>query len=176
MAGPEAARFAAALGDCLITVEHIGSTAIPGIVAKPVIDLMPIVQSLSALDAKAEAIRTLGYDWRGEFGIPGRRYCTLNDPKTGQRLFNVHCFEAGSAQIDRHLVFRDYLRSCPDQARAYETEKKRAAVQHPNDTLAYNDAKSIWIKECQTRAIAWRNAQCRTNAPVGSLAPQDGAG
>ena len=151
----EATRLASTLGDNLIRIEHIGSTAIPGIVAKPTIDLLPIVRSLPALEAKVEALESLGYEWRGEFGIPGRPYCTLSDPVTRERLFNVHIFEQGSPEIDRHLAFRDYLRAHPHQARAYESEKQRAAAQHSTDTLAYNDAKSAWIKACERRALAW---------------------
>jgi GrpB-like predicted nucleotidyltransferase (UPF0157 family) len=151
----ESARLAQVLGENLVEVEHIGSTAIPGIKAKPTIDLLPVVRQLAAVDALADAIRNLGYDWRGEFGLPGRRYCTFNDPNTGERIVNVHIFEQGSPTIDRLLAFRDYVRAHPPEAQAYELEKIRAAAQHPHDSLAYNDAKSDWIKACELRALVW---------------------
>jgi GrpB-like predicted nucleotidyltransferase (UPF0157 family) len=154
LATEEARRLADALGDNLIDVQHIGSTAIPGIKAKPTIDLMPRVRTLSALDAQADAITALGYRWRGEFGIPGRRYFSRNHAD-GRRAFNVHAFQYDCAEIDRHLAFRDYLRAHPEDARAYEAEKERAAALHPDDVLAYNDAKSDWIKACEQRALAW---------------------
>jgi len=154
----EAGRLAHVLGDNLITVHHIGSTAVPGIKAKPTIDLMPIVRSLSVLDASSDDIRVLGYQCRGEFGIPGRRYYTRTIPDTGRRLFNVHAFQHDSAEIDRHLAFCHYLRHHPDEARAYEAEKERAAALHPNDTLAYNDAKAGWLKPCELRALIWWNS------------------
>src|SRR6266567_4638509 len=91
----ESTRLAGVLGDNLVAIEHIGSTAIPGICAKPIIDLLPTVHSLSVADATADAIQALGYTWRGEFGLAGRRYCTLNDVETGRRLFQVHIFERG---------------------------------------------------------------------------------
>jgi GrpB-like predicted nucleotidyltransferase (UPF0157 family) len=157
----EATRLANALGDVLTTVHHIGSTAISGIVAKPIIDLLPVVQNLKDLDAKADAVRGLGYDWRGEFGIPGRRYCTLT--RAGRRLFHLHFFERDSLHISRHLAFRDYLRRHPEQARAYEIEKRRAATLHPDDMNAYCDAKALWIEECERRALAWHSSQSTGN-------------
>jgi GrpB-like predicted nucleotidyltransferase (UPF0157 family) len=155
LAQTEASRLAPVLGANLIAIEHIGSTAVPGIHAKPTIDMLPIVHSIQTVDAQANAIETLGYRWRGEFGLPGRRYCTLDHQGSGRRLFNVHIFETGSPEIDCLLAFRDYLRARRDEALAYEYDKKRAAALHPDDTLAYNDAKSPWIKQCETRALAW---------------------
>jgi GrpB-like predicted nucleotidyltransferase (UPF0157 family) len=151
----EARRLAVAFGTNRGDTQHIGSTAIAGIKAKPIIDLLPRVHSLDVLDQHADAIKALGYRWWGEFGIPGRRFCTRDDAVTGARLFNVHAFEFGAAEIDRHLAFRDYLLAHPHQARMYEQEKERAAKLHPNDVLAYNAAKSAWIKACEARALAW---------------------
>jgi GrpB-like predicted nucleotidyltransferase (UPF0157 family) len=153
----ESVKLTQAIGANLIAIEHIGSTAIAGIHAKPTIDLLPIVRSIQAADAKASAVEALRYCWRGEFGLPGRRYCTRDHPETGRRLFNVHIFETGAAAIDRLLAFRDYLRAHRQEALAYESEKKRAAALHAGDTLAYNDEKSPWIKQCETRALAWWN-------------------
>ncbi|HEY2660606.1 MAG TPA: GrpB family protein [Caulobacteraceae bacterium] len=155
LADHEARRSAALLGDNLLVTHHIGSTAISSIRAKPIIDLIPVVRDLSALDAQEMEVRALGYDWRGEFGLPGRRFCVLNDPASGRRLVHVHAYQDGSTEIGRHLAFRDYLRAHPEEAAAYEAEKLRAATTHPHDMLAYNGAKSDWIVACQTRALAW---------------------
>ena len=151
----EAERLAAVLGANHLDVQHIGSTAIPGLKAKPIIDLLPRVRSLNVLDGQADAIKTLGYQWWGEFGIPGRRFFTRDDAVTGARLFNVHAFEFGAAEIDRHLAFRDYLRTHPHESRMYEQEKQRAAMLSPDDVLACNKAKSPWIKACEARALIW---------------------
>jgi GrpB-like predicted nucleotidyltransferase (UPF0157 family) len=102
----EAARLQAAAGLAIIVVHHIGSTAIPGIRAKPILDLMPLLRSLADFDEMRPAIEGLGYAWWGEYGIPGRRYCNLSDPVTGQRKIHLHCFEEGSPQVARHLAFR----------------------------------------------------------------------
>ena len=115
LAAAESERFRGVLGDNLVIAHHIGSTAIPGIRAKPIVDLLPIVRDLAALDAKQAEISALGYVWRGEFGLPGRRFCVLSDPISGRRLFHVHCWQDGSGEVDRHLALRDYLRAHPDR-------------------------------------------------------------
>lgn len=156
MAAAEAARITTALGDFLLRIEHIGSTSIPGIAAKPIIDFIPVVTNLDALDDAQALLEALGYDYLGEFGIPTRRYCRLNDPATGKRKFQLHCFASDSPQIARHLAFRDYLRAYPGIAKDYEAVKRRAAALHPDNVLLYNDAKNDWIKKTEQDALAWR--------------------
>jgi GrpB-like predicted nucleotidyltransferase (UPF0157 family) len=152
-----AARHAerlAVLGGTLVAVHHIGSTSVPGLAAKPIIDLMPLVTSLAALDAERGRLEALGYDWHGEFGIAGRRYCALCDA-AGNRLAHVHFFSADSPQVERHIAFRDYLRAHAAAARAYEREKRRARELHPEDSHAYTDEKAAWVRETEARALAW---------------------
>jgi GrpB-like predicted nucleotidyltransferase (UPF0157 family) len=155
MARAESARLKDALGDLLITVHHVGSTAIPGIRAKPIVDLIPLVGSVDALDIAASQLEALGYEYLGEFGLPGRRYCRLIDPVTGKRTFQLHCFQPDAAEFPRHLAFRDYLRAHRAVAKEYEAEKLRAAALHPTDVLAYNGAKNDWIQRAQADAVPW---------------------
>jgi GrpB-like predicted nucleotidyltransferase (UPF0157 family) len=124
-------------------VHHIGSAAVPGLSAKPVIDLLLVVKGVTELDEREAVLRHLGYRCRGENGIAGRRYYTLDDD-TGRR-FQVHCFAPVSGEVGRHLAFRDFLRTHPETARAYEAEKRRCRELHPNDSTAYCETKAGWI-------------------------------
>jgi GrpB-like predicted nucleotidyltransferase (UPF0157 family) len=153
----ESARLSDGMGAALIRVEHVGSTSVRGLGAKPIIDLCPVVTSLSDLDRRRKAVEALGYLWRGEFGVPERRYCSRDI--AGVRRFQLHCFAEGAEELGRMLDFRDYLRADDEEARSYEAEKRKAAAMHPSDSLAYNDAKSAWIVACRERAMAWAKAR-----------------
>jgi GrpB-like predicted nucleotidyltransferase (UPF0157 family) len=155
LAAAEIRRLKSALGEVLVRVEHIGSTAIPGIMAKPIVDLIPIVTSVQALDAAMPRVTALGYECLGEFGLPGRRYCRKNDPATGKRQVQLHCYAENSPEIARHIAFRDYLRAHPEKAKEYEAEKIRAAALHPDNTLDYNAEKNDWIKATEVVALKW---------------------
>lgn len=149
----EAARLSEALNEQLVAVHHVGSTAIPGIRAKPILDLLPVVGDLAALDAARPRIEALGYAWWGEYGLPGRRYCTLDDPATGLRRVQLHCYEPGSPEIERHVAFRDHLRSHPDVAAAYDAEKERCRALHSMNSHAYTECKNAWIRRIEAEAV-----------------------
>jgi len=154
-AAREAQRLAEALGPYLVAVHHIGSTAIPGIAAKPILDLIPEVRSLAGFDACQPVLLQLGYEWWGEYGMAGRRYATLTDGATGRRCIQLHVFATGSPHIERHLAFRDFLRAHPAKAREYEAVKLRSRDQHPDNSHAYSDAKSAWILTTEAEAISF---------------------
>jgi GrpB-like predicted nucleotidyltransferase (UPF0157 family) len=153
----EAHRILMALGDAAVQVHHIGSTAIPGIKAKPIIDILLEVESLGALDLKASMLEALGYEAMGEFGIPGRRYFRLNDPD-GARTHHVHAFAAGVPDVVRHIAFRDYMRAHPMVAEQYSTLKESLANAHPHDMAAYVEGKDAFVKEHERRALLWASA------------------
>jgi GrpB-like predicted nucleotidyltransferase (UPF0157 family) len=154
MAQAETERFASVLGDNLVAVHHIGSTSIPGIWAKPVIDLAPEVHDLNKLDAVQSRIESLGYEYWGEYGLVGRRFCPRTD-SGGNRVANVHCYQKDDPELHRHLAFRDYLRAHPDLAADYEREKLRARDLHPDDVSAYNNEKNAWIRQKELEALRW---------------------
>jgi len=155
LANAHSARLSV-LGSVLVAVHHIGSTSVPGLAAKPIIDLMPLVSSLCDLDRQRQCIEALGYGWHGELGIAGRRYCTLAN-ESGTRIVQLHFFAADSPEVTRHLAFRDYLRAHPEERNAYEREKRRARDLHPNDSHAYTDEKAAWIQAAERKALAWFN-------------------
>jgi GrpB-like predicted nucleotidyltransferase (UPF0157 family) len=142
------------LGENLVKVEHIGSTSVPGLVAKPIIDLMALVEDLAKLDAQRPLVEALGYEWHGELGIRFRRYCTLTD-EAGARRAQLHFFLMNSSHATRHIAFREYLRTHPKIAEAYAEEKRRAGRAHPEDSHAYADEKAAWIEENEERAVNW---------------------
>jgi GrpB-like predicted nucleotidyltransferase (UPF0157 family) len=141
-----------ALGSIIVSVHHIGSTAVPGLAAKPIIDLMPLVTDLASLDGERLRVEALGYNWHGELGISGRRYCTLSN-EAGMRIVQLHFFQADSPEVWRHIAFRDYLRAHAEVAAAYEGEKRRARDLHPNDSHAYTDEKSAWVRDTEAKAL-----------------------
>ena len=149
----EETALRAALGEVLVAVHHIGSTAIPSIRAKPVVDLMPVVRELRALEALRGAVEALGYEWCGEFGLPGRRYCRKDDPLTGKRLVQLHAYAEGDHGVLRHLAFRDSLRRQPTLAAEYETEKLRCQHLHPDDSRAYSICKADWVRNIEAQAL-----------------------
>ena len=150
----EAAQLIRVLADLVVAVHHIGSTAIPGICAKPIIDILLEVEDIGRLDLETAKLEAAGYEAKGEFGIPGRRYFRKDDGR-GVRTHQVHAFQTGDGHVDRHLAFRDYMIAHPESARAYGALKQLLAREHPDDIDAYMDGKDSYIKEQERNALAW---------------------
>ena len=148
----ERQRLHGALDGVAHSIEHIGSTAVPGLAAKPIIDLLLEVDSLAELDARTPALEELGYLARGENGIPGRRYFCKGGVR---RTHHLHAFEIGDPHATRHRVFRDYLVANPAVARAYADLKRQAAASNRNDAAGYTAWKDDFVQN---------HLQCALNA------------
>ena len=141
-------------GENFVRIYHIGSTAIPGIKAKPIIDMLLEVKDIEQVDALNEVLGAAGYGPPyGEFGLAGRRYFprTIN----GRRSHNLHIYQYDNPAIVRHLAFRDYMIAHPDEAQVYSELKASLAAQFRYDFEAYMDGKDAYIKEMEQRALRW---------------------
>ena len=150
----EAALWREVLREEVVDVAHIGSTTIPGIVAKPIIDMLITVRDVARVDDYDATLAAIGYRARGENGIPGRRYFVKGSEEL--HTHHAHAFAAGSPEVARHLAFRDYLRAHPAEAAAYARFKEALAARFPADPAAYTEAKGPYIREVVARALAWR--------------------
>ena len=147
----EAALIQQILGANCVHIYHIGSTSVPGLAAKPIIDILPVVEDLKKVDMDAEDFKKAGYEYLGEFGIPGRRYLRKGGD---ERTHQIHIFQKDdTANIRRHLCFRDYLRSHKEIRDAYARLKKELAEKYPYDIESYCDGKDAFIKQIEKRAL-----------------------
>lgn len=151
--GAEAGRLHAVFGEEINEIHHIGSTAVPGLAAKPVIDIMPVTTSLTAVDKKEAQLKQLGYRAYGENGISGRRFFTKD--VSGVRAFHVHVFEADSDHSRRHLAVRDYLRVHQEARFSYERLKQSLAREYPYSMDAYVEGKHEFVQMLEHSALRW---------------------
>lgn len=145
------ARLAAELGPVAIRIEHVGSTAVPGLAAKAIIDILISVAHTGDEEAYVPAIERTGLQLR--LREPGHRY--FRPPPDRPRDVHIHACEARSAWERNHLLFRDYLRAHPAARDSYADLKQELAERYPDDRLAYTDAKSAFILDSLEAAREW---------------------
>jgi len=167
----EAARLRAALGEGVVAVEHFGSTAVPGLAAKPVIDLLVGVRSVAEAREKAvPALEALGYAFWHDNPNPDHLFFVRGLPPNGPRTHHVHMVEPGKFRDPKNeaflfwdrLLFRDYLCANPDEARRYEAVKRDLASRFPDDREAYTDGKSEYVYGVMQKARNLTPAQAPT--------------
>lgn len=149
-------RIASALGPLAAAIEHVGSTAVPGLAAKPIIDLDVLLDSAASLSEAITRLGTLGYQHRGDLGVPGREAFRSPSNDSPHHLY-VH--GPGSREFRRHVAFRDYLRANREDARAYECLKRTLARQFRDDREAYNLAKTDFVEAILRRADATEHSR-----------------
>ena len=140
----ERASIVEALGDVMkgvAGIEHVGSTAVPGLAAKAIIDIMVGIRELPVGERCVQPLESLGYEYRGDAG-PGRYYFRKGNPRSHQ----LHMDEHGSEFWQRHILFRDLLRKRPAVALEYAALKKELAVRYRTDRIAYMEAKTPFIE------------------------------
>ena len=139
------------LGDRLLDIEHVGSTSVPGLAAKPILDLMAGVPSLDEGRVCIPAIEALGYRYQPDDTIPERVY--FNKGPEGARTHHLHMVVLGGEFWVRHLAFRDALRADPALAAEYAALKRRLAAEYGGNRLGYTDAKTAFIRVVEAQAL-----------------------
>lgn len=156
----ESALLRQIFGENLRDLIHIGSTSIEGMTAKPTVDMLGIAGDIQRVEEHVDEMRLAGYQSMGEYGLPGRRLFSksvyFRDDDYRRPLYNVHIYGVESAaEIERHLAFRDYLRSHPSRANDYVSLKQKLATENEWDEVAYMDGKDALVKEIEKEALDW---------------------
>ncbi len=160
----EAEQIRRILGGNCIAVHHIGSTAVHGLAAKPIIDIMAVVRDISDADRNSERFAAIGYEAFGEFGIPGRRFFAKGGD---ERTHHLHIYARSSKKdIRRHLAVRDYLRENDRETVRYAELKKWLADQYRDDPEGYCSGKDGFMKDLEAKALAWKKKQKRHEISV----------
>lgn len=153
----EAAKIRGTLGDVAVDIHHIGSTSVPGLQSKPIVDILVTVSDISDLASYQVPLERIGYAFTYHLEFPDLHF--FGRPRQRPRRFHVHVCQDGSAHERRHLAVRDYLVAHPQEARQYGSIKAEAAASFPGDRIAYMDAKDPWVSDLESRALSWRDQQ-----------------
>ena len=149
----EKRRLHDALGDMAARIEHIGSTAVSGLAAKPIIDIDVYVRAIEPMALYREPLEALGYVFKFDPETPGLHF--FGYPAERPRRFHVHVAELGGRHMLADLAVRDFLRTHPDVAEEYARLKRALTAQHPGDREAYVAGKAQFMTELQARALRW---------------------
>lgn len=151
MAVAEMARIEAGLGDLAVRVDHVGSTAVPGMAAKPIVDLQLAVAEIRPTEPFARPLEGLGYLFAPDPDSPDLHF--FGKPAERPRTFHLHVCVAGSNHERRHLALRDHLRAHPDEALRYAEVKRELVARRPGDRLAYIEGKAGYVAALEQRAL-----------------------
>jgi GrpB-like predicted nucleotidyltransferase (UPF0157 family) len=149
----ELRRVAEALGPVAIRLEHVGSTAVPHLAAKPILDLQLSVEAIEPRDRYLGPLERLGYLFVPDPEFPD--YHFFAKPHERPRTHHLHVCEFGSEHEFRHLAVRDFLRAHRDEAERYAAVKHAVVARHPQDRLAYIAGKEDTMRDLEARALRW---------------------
>ncbi|HKV82196.1 MAG TPA: GrpB family protein [Candidatus Sulfotelmatobacter sp.] len=155
--------IAAVLGPLAGAIAHVGSTAIPGLAAKPIIDMDVLLYATADLPEAISRLATQGYQHRGDLGVPGREAFR---PPPNDVPHHLYVCVPECLEYARHITFRNHLRTHPEDARAYERLKRALAMEFRNDREEYNQAKTEFVE-----AVLRRAAMREHSAPAGRIIP-----
>ncbi len=150
----EEGRLRNLLSEIIINVHHIGSTAIPGIVAVPIVDILVEVKSIDKVNQFNPGMKQLGYMPKGEYGKAGRRLFVKGHEEDSTH--HVHVYEVGDVEVARQVNFRDYLKFHPQDAMDYSKLKEKLADLYPYDLDAYMQEKGKFIEDIEMKIIIWK--------------------
>lgn len=143
-------RIAAVLDELALSIEHVGSTAVPGLAAKPIVDIDVLLKSSTDLPVVIRKLADVGYQHRGDLGVSGREAFRTKSDDVHHHLYVC---PPGGREYERHIAFRNYLRAHVADANAYALLKRELASRFVNDREAYNEAKSGFVQEILQRTL-----------------------
>lgn len=141
-------------GDKAIQIEHVGSTSVEGMKAKPLIDILIIVEKMEVFQMQKDIMVNAGYEW-GENYIAPNTIIFFKLGPDGEKLENIHVCEKGSAKARQFIVMRDYLRTHPEKVQEYSELKEKNVTLYPDDYPAYREAKAPFLKQLEKEAYEW---------------------
>lgn len=147
----EAVHLKEIFKDAIFSIHHIGSTSIPGMKAKPIIDILITTTHLEKIDDFDAQMEHQGYVVGGEFGLPGRRFFCKGNQDHCQ--IHIHVYEHSNPVVEKYILFRDYLTAHPNQVKAYEALKLELAEKYPHNRTLYTQSKSSFIEKILTKAL-----------------------
>lgn len=148
----ESVQIKKVLGDNIVNIHHIGSTAIPGLLAKPIIDMLGEAKDINKISNFKDEMFKLGFEFKGEYGISQRAYFNR---KNGIAI-HLHIFPENHFQVEKHLLFRDYLLKNVEAVNAYQLKKEELLNAFPKDRQAYQNGKNELVLELTKAAYRWK--------------------
>jgi GrpB-like predicted nucleotidyltransferase (UPF0157 family) len=140
-----------------LSIEHVGSTSIPGMKAKPVIDVLITVRKIESFMHEKMAMKALGYEWGDNYIAPGT-IVFFKELPNGQKTENIHVCEDGSPKARQFIYMRDFFREHPEKARQYSDLKKELSDKHPKDYPSYRLGKKVFLDQMEHEAYEWMKA------------------
>lgn len=151
----EKQRIQGRIGDFIEDIQHIGSTSVPGLAAKPIVDIMVVIPDLAQVEHCVRPLESIDYLYMGEYGIAERHYfCKPGTVSLSERLYNLHMMTKEHEHYTFHTLFRNYLHTHPEDRDTYQELKRGLAVQFGSDSRGYSNAKHDFIRSIIAKAKA----------------------